>query len=185
MYLPSTNSTMEKFRDTLDLVESFCLQYSKNNENMVVLGNFNAHLSDSRSGELENTRGKLLRMMLNKFNMNSINTQDYCSRSKYTYVSATSNTAVVYVFVEHTMQKFVKSAHICQDNPENTAYHLPVVVSLNFPDLINADNVATCNVKIQKIIIIFKANYCLKKMQCTSVGGLCKYFGKLYRSASV
>ena len=140
VYLPSTNSTMEKFKNTLDLVESFC-----------------AHLSDSRSGQLENTRGKLLRMMFNKFNMKSINTQDYCSGSKYTYVSATGNTVVDYVFFEHTMQKFVKSAHICQDNPENTAYHLPVVVSLNFPDLINADNVATCNV-IQKIIIIFKAN---------------------------
>ena len=78
--------------------------------------------------------------------MKSIDTQDYCSGSKYTYVSATGNTVVDYVFVEHTMQKFVKSAHICQDNPENTAYHLPVVVWLNFPDLINADNVATCNV---------------------------------------
>ena len=158
VYLPSTNSTMEKFKNTLDLVESFCLQYSKNNENMVVLGDFNAHLSDSRSGQLENTRGKLLRMMFNKFNMKSINTQDYCSGSKYTYVSATGNTVVDYVFVEHTMQKFVKSAHICQDNPENTAYHLPVVVSLNFPDLINADNMATCNVNSEDY------NYPLKQI---------------------
>ena len=64
---------------------------------MVVLGDFNAHLSDSRSGQLENTRGKLLRMMFNKFNMTSINTQDYCSGSKYTYVSATGNTVVDYM----------------------------------------------------------------------------------------
>ena len=93
--------------------------------------------------------------------MTSINTQDYCSGSKYTYVSATGNTN----FVEHTVQKFVKSAHICQVNPENTAYHLPVVVSLNFPDLINAHNVTTCNVNsedynypLRQIIVWKKCN---------------------------
>jgi hypothetical protein len=84
--LPATNNTTGKFKDTFDLVESFCLQYSMSNENLIVLGDFNAHLSDSRSGQPENTRGKLLRMMFNKFNMTSINTQDYCSESKYIYM---------------------------------------------------------------------------------------------------
>ena len=96
---------------------------------MVVLGDFNAYLSDSRSGGLENRRGKLLRVMFNKFNMTSINTQDYCSGSKYsivTYVSATGNTIVDYpVFVEHTMQKFVtKSADIAMSG-QSRKYSIP------------------------------------------------------------
>ncbi len=160
MYLPSTNNTTGKFKDTLDLVESFCLQYLKRNENLIVLGDFNAHLSDSRSGQPENTRGKLLRMMFNKFNMTSINTQDYCSGSKYTYVSATGSTVVDYVFVEHRMLKFVESAKVFEDHPDNTAYHLPVVVSFNFADQINVDNAATCEVNsvnnISKQIIVWK-----------------------------
>ena len=52
---------MEKFKDTLDSVELFCLQYSKKNESMVVLGDFNAHLSDSQ-GCPKKTQ-KLLKMI--------------------------------------------------------------------------------------------------------------------------
>lgn len=49
VYLPSTTNTIGKFKDKLDSVESFCLQYSKKNQNLVVLGDFNADLGDFRS----------------------------------------------------------------------------------------------------------------------------------------
>lgn len=51
--------------------------------------------------------------------------------------------------------KFVHSAEICEDHPGNTAYHLPVSISLK------TDNVATCKVNssennISKQIIVWK-----------------------------
>ena len=154
VYFPSTNSEIARFKDTLDLLESFCLQYSNKNESIVVLGDFNAHLCDSRSGQHENTRGKLLQRMFNKFNMLAINSKDCCSGAKYTYVSSVSSTVVDYVFVQHAMLKYVKTAKIGEDHPDNTSYHLPIFISFDFPLAYVANEEAnSTNVKLKETIV--------------------------------
>lgn len=52
VYLPSTNNSLAEFKKALEEIELFCFtRKSMGDTFIVVLGGFNAHMEDERSGK--------------------------------------------------------------------------------------------------------------------------------------
>ena len=73
VYFPSTNSNLSEFADILNSLKTICTRLNYRKERIIIAGDFNAHLSDPRSNQVRNNRGKLVLEMFAEFDMFPVN----------------------------------------------------------------------------------------------------------------
>jgi exonuclease III len=56
VYFPSTNRSFDEYMKTLETLEQICLQYKNNKTNLILLGDFNAHIEENKVGQKWNKR---------------------------------------------------------------------------------------------------------------------------------
>jgi hypothetical protein len=65
------------------------------------------------------------------------------------------STVVDYAFVKQAMLKYIETVEIYEDHPDNTSYHLPILLSFNFPGVNVADEGSNSN-SYSKPVIAWK-----------------------------
>ncbi|CAB4017039.1 Hypothetical predicted protein [Paramuricea clavata] len=138
IYFPSTNSNLADFIDTLTCLNAVCTQLSYREEQIIIAGDFNVHVSDPRSGQRENNRRKLLLEMFAEFDMFPVNVDMLCMGPLFTYYSSCGNSVVDYIFASRNIERIVKCVkvgdeHLCN----NLSYHLPLIASIEISAGIN------------------------------------------------
>ena len=87
-YLPSTNSSLPEFMKSLKCLEDICVSFNYKQEKVILAGDFNAHLFDTRSGQPENNRGKIVLDMCIKLDLFPVNVDMPCKGPLFTNVSS-------------------------------------------------------------------------------------------------
>lgn len=130
VYFPSSNRSLTEFKKTLDDVEQFYYEQKANGTTVVIMGDFNAHLQVLRSNQSLNARGRLLQAMLTKLNLCAVNTEVNCVGQTNTYISSCGNSMIDYILIEKHLVPSVQRVEILAETPDNTAFHLPVVLHI-------------------------------------------------------
>ena len=130
IYFPSTNSNLADFIDTLTCLNAVCTQLSYREEQISIAGDFNVHVSDPRSGQRENNRGKLLLEMFAEFDMFPVNVDMPCMGPLFTYYSSCGNSVVDYIFASRNIERIVKCVKVGDEHPCNLSYHLPLIAGI-------------------------------------------------------
>ena len=130
--LPSTNNSSGEFKKVLEDLELFCLKRQRMGETLIILGDFNAHMDDKRSGQKENVRGGMTKDVFDQLQMSAVNIEHECEGPMYTGVSSSGCSVVDYIFLDSTLLQDVKNVKVIHEHPENTAYHLPVEAEIIF-----------------------------------------------------
>ena len=78
---------MSEFMHTVKCLEDMCVNFNYRQEKIILAGDFNAHLFDTRSGQLENNRGKIVLDMCIKLGLFPANVDMSCKAPPFTYVS--------------------------------------------------------------------------------------------------
>lgn len=79
-------------------------------------------------GQAKWGKGKLLRAMITKLDLCAVNAESYCIGETSTYMSTCGNSLIDYILVERALVTFVQRIDILAETPNNTAFHLPVVL---------------------------------------------------------
>ena len=130
VYLPLTNYSTIAFQNKLDALES-CLKERGNND-LIILGDFNAHVMGARNPCIENTRGRLVSAFLGKMGLTAINLLPSYTGPQYTCESSTAQTTIDYICLDEELQKNPFHLEVVEIHPHSTTYHLPVKVTIYF-----------------------------------------------------
>ena len=95
IYLPSTNSTMGDFCQSLEELKHFCLKESFSD--LIIMGDFNAHITGERSSRPSNSRGKLVQQLLSNLNLIAVNLKPVCKGPVQTYECSTAVSTIDYI----------------------------------------------------------------------------------------
>ena len=129
IYLPSTNSTMGDFCQSLEELKHFCLKESFSD--LIIMGDFNAHITGERSSRPSNSRGKLVQQLLSNLNLIAVNLKPVCKGPVETYECSTAVSTIDYICVPNTLFQSISNAEVLDIHPENATHHLPVTVTLD------------------------------------------------------
>ena len=137
VYLPSSNSTIDEFKEYLDFL--WALYYSLSDKgHVLVLGDFNGDLGDSLGDKGKyppNQRGSKLLDFANYFNLCPSNLLSNCNGPLETYISDSGRhrSTLDYIFVPNCLLGNIISSITFDMQIENTSDHLPVTLELNYP----------------------------------------------------
>lgn len=131
VYLPSTNRSITEFKDALDALELFCLR-ERGDDDLIILGDFNAHVSGTRYSCRENTRGRYVKELLQKLDLTAINLLPSCLGPSYTYESSSAHTTVDYICLNSSLLRLMVRSEVIGIHPHNVTHHLPVQATIQF-----------------------------------------------------
>ena len=131
VYLPSTNSSMFDFMDTVKCLEDMCVNFNYRQEKTILAVDFNAHLFHTRSGQLENNRGKNVLDMCIKFGLFPANVGMSYKGPLFTDVSGCAKSVVDYICLSNCMRTNVNCIEVVNEHPCNFSHHLPLIVKIN------------------------------------------------------
>ena len=123
VYLPSTNSSLSEFTETLKCLEDMCINFNYRQGKIILAGDFNAHLFDTRSGQLENNRGKIVLDMCIKLGLFPVNVDMSCKGPLFTYVSSCGKNVVDYICLSNCMRTNVNCVEVVDEHPSNLSHH--------------------------------------------------------------
>lgn len=129
VYLPSTNRSMEEFRQTLTALELFCLK-EKGDDNLIILGDFNAHVPGERTISRGNTRGRLVKEVLSALDLTAVNLRLSCKGPKHTYESSDSFSLIDYICIDSALFEKLRHSEVMNMHSDNITHHLPVKATL-------------------------------------------------------
>lgn len=130
VYFPSSNRSLSEFKETLQQLEQFCYQQKVNGEYVVMMGDFNAHLTVLRSNQTMNARGRLLQGMVSRLKLCALHTSELCTGPINTYVSTCGTSVVDYIIVDNCLKPLVRQIEVVNEEPDNTAFHLPIAATI-------------------------------------------------------
>ncbi|KAK6178046.1 hypothetical protein SNE40_012884 [Patella caerulea] len=135
--LPSTNQSMEEYRNVLNDVQAVYDAYSSDFV-VIVTGDFNGQISrqfGAKNPETANQRGKELEKFIKENMLISVNSQDSCAGPDCTYYSHDGSTCslIDHVLVPECYSQVINKCSIVDDHPLNISDHHPVafVMDLN------------------------------------------------------
>lgn len=131
IYFPSTNHSICEFKEALSALELLCLR-ERGDDNLVILGDFNAHIAGARSVSQENTRGRLVRETLQKLDLNVTNLLPSCVGPRHTYKSSIAYSTIDYICVDSNLLQQLRYSKVTNMHSHNLTHHLPVEVSIGF-----------------------------------------------------
>ena len=130
VYLPSTNHNLTDYLITLSELEQFCIQQKSYGFNLILLGDFNAHLSEPNLQQRLNKRGLKLQEFCDSLHLTPVNVSPVCKNPQFTYFSRTGNSIVDYVIIDDALLKILESVERSSEHPDNTVFHLPLKICL-------------------------------------------------------
>ena len=139
VYFPSTNSNLSEFADILNSLKTICTRLNYRKERIIIAGDFNAHLSDPRSNQVRNNRGKLVLEMFAEFDMFPVNVDMPCTGPPFTYISSGGSSVVDYIFMSRCMWSSVKWVKVGEEHPCNLSYHLPLIANIEMCAVMSHD----------------------------------------------
>ena len=132
VYLPSTNHTLTEFKEAISALEQLCLR-ERGDDNLIILGDFNGHISGARSFNKENTRGRLVREAFTKLGLTATNLMASCMGPRHTYESSTAYSTIDYIWVDNYLVEQLKRSEVMNMHSDNVTHHLPMEVTIMFP----------------------------------------------------
>jgi hypothetical protein len=120
---------MGDFCQSLEELKHFCLKETFSD--LIMMGDFNAHITGERSRRPSNSRGKLVQQLLNNLNLIAVNLKSICKGPVQTYVCSTAVSTIDYICVPNTLFQSISNAEVFDMHPENVTHHLPVTVILD------------------------------------------------------
>ena len=136
VYLLSSNHSMEKFRDTLDLLWVICNSYSMQGI-VTIMGDFNCHLGHLCGGHSisnPDDRGKLIHDLLTHFSHYLVNLDDRCTGPVETFRSDDCRHSSTVDFISLALSNSVIKASVFDWDAENLLDHIPVEVCISSSD---------------------------------------------------
>ena len=121
---------MSEFMDTVKCLEDMCVNLNYRQEKIILAGDFNAHLFDTRSSQLEN-KGKFVLHMCIKLGLFPANVDMSCIGQLFTCVSGCGKSVVDYVCLSNCMQTNVNCIEVVDEHPCNLSHHLSLIVKIN------------------------------------------------------
>ena len=103
VYFPSTNYNFTEYSNTLSELEQFCIQQKSYGFNLILLGDFNAHLLETNLHQRLNKRGLKLQEFCASLNLTPVNISPVCKNPQFTYYSRSGNSIVDYVIVDDVL----------------------------------------------------------------------------------
>ncbi|CAB4040466.1 Hypothetical predicted protein, partial [Paramuricea clavata] len=119
VYFPSTNRSFNEYMKTLETLEQICLQYKNNKTNLILLGDFNAHIEENKVGQKWNKRGTKLQSMFNKLKLVPVNLYPPCDSQQLTYLSRTENSIIDYIILDKNLVQYMESVQVLNEHPDN------------------------------------------------------------------
>ena len=140
VYLPSSNNTIDEFKEYLDFLWALYDSLS-NKRHVLVLGNLNGDLGDSLgdNGKYSpNQHGSRLLDFANHFNLCPANLLSNCDGPLETYISdyGRHRSTLDYIFVPNCLFGNIISCKTFDMQIENTSDHLPIMLELNYPQVL-------------------------------------------------
>ena len=137
VYLPSSNSTIDEFKEYLDFLWALYDSLSDKGH-VLVSGDFNGDLGNSLGDKGKyppNQRGSKLLDFANYFNLCPENLLSNCNGPLETYISdcGRHRSTLDYIFVPNCLLGNIISCKTFDMQIENTSDHLPVTLELNYP----------------------------------------------------
>ena len=135
--LPSSNSTIDEFKEYLDFLWALYDSLSDKGH-VLVLGDFSGDLRDSLGDKRKyppNQRGSKLLDFANYFNLCPANLLSNCDGPLGTYISdcGRHRSALDCIFVPNCLLGNTISCKTFDMQMENTSDHLPITLELNYP----------------------------------------------------
>ena len=136
VYLPSAGSPLEEYRDYLSQLEGIVASLQNEGE-VLVLGDFNAHLKYDDSGEISggNPQGIHLADWLDQYHLYPVSLTDSHQGPRFTYCSGGHSTTVDYIIADASLASRIDRSWTMVDIAENVSDHLPLSVSLQIQAL--------------------------------------------------
>ena len=103
---------MSEFMDTVKCLEDMCVNLNYRQEKIILAGDFNAHLFDTRSGQLENDKGKIVLHMCIKLGLFPANVDMSCKGQLFTCVSGCGKSVVDYICLSNCMRTNVNCIEV-------------------------------------------------------------------------
>ena len=108
-----------------------CANFNYRQEKIILAGDFKAHLFDTRSGQLENNREKIVLDMCIQLDLFPANADMSCEGPLFTCVSGCGKSVVDYICLSNCMQTNVNCIELSDEHPCNLSHHLPLIVKIN------------------------------------------------------
>ena len=134
VYLPSSNYNLSDYLNTLHELEQFCMQQKSYGFNLILLGDFNAHLPEIKLQQRLNKRGLKLQEFCVSLNLIPVNVSPVCKNPQFTYFSRTGNSIVDYVIIDDALLQLLATVNRSSEHPDNTVHHLPLKICLFIND---------------------------------------------------
>ena len=143
VYFPSSNHSLDEFRETLDLPWAL-YEYYCDQGITLVLEDFNGslgYLGGDRISSEPNARGELINEFLNYFNLFAVNLDNICTGPLDTFYSddGLSSSAIDLIAVPRSLSQYINWAYVFEKDCENYSDHLPIALSIKLSVLQHCD----------------------------------------------
>ena len=137
VYLPCVSEPISKYKSQVDMLENILYQlYDKGT--IIVMGDFNAHvgnLGGPRSFNKTNSRGQVIKGLIEAFELQSANSQYGCVGPIETFYgnNGCTKTTVDHIFIPEGKAHFILNCSVLSNCSANLSFHLPIscVIKVN------------------------------------------------------
>jgi len=133
VYMPSSNYSMECYRDVCNLLHVVCETYCGNGI-LILAGDFNGQINSERFGPRINTRGCCLQEIMSFHNLYSTVSHSTCKGPVYTYLPDShlvSASQIYHFLVPIEYANLINTSVVHDDDALNTSDHLPISIAVN------------------------------------------------------
>ena len=121
---------------------------------VIIMGDMNAHKSSNKFIKNKDGRAVIFESFLNNFNLTSVNTLDFCTGAKSSFVSYNGihESLIDHIIMPYETKDIIISCEILEDNAINVSTHRPIVCEITMPlfDNISQDTKSTPRLKWSK-----------------------------------
>ena len=134
VYLPCSNHSIAVFRDYMDRLYNIIQIYSDKGT-VVLMGDINAYLTSHGQPGKINSRSSSFGSFLHENNLVSVNTLDFCTGAKSSFVSydCRYESLIDHIIIQVEKVQYVVSCEIMQDDALNVSRHRPILCCLYLP----------------------------------------------------
>ena len=136
VYLPCSNHPIAKFRENIDKLGNLLGLYAEKGL-VLIMGDFNTNMLTNQSMHVQNNRTRILAEFLSRNNLVSVNTLDFCTGARSSFVSYDniSETLIDHILFPIENVQLLNSCEICEDDALNVSRHRPIMTKLCIPNL--------------------------------------------------
>lgn len=134
VYLPCSNHPVNNFYEYVDKLDSLLGLYSEKGV-VMIMGDINANIMPSHYLRNVNNRSHCIMNFLARNNMVSLNTMNFCTGAKSTFVSYDnkSESLIDHILFPVEQVHYIQACEICVDDVLNVSRHRPLRCRIRMP----------------------------------------------------